>query len=510
MKTINVLLVLGLLLFSGCEQQLTVEPENSLTFGNIKTEKDIESLLRGVGSTVRSMVCWNGLLQNEKGDYADEVDESRRRARMLELEAGTKDIWESHYQVIIGSQNVLDYVKLVDMPKSRERFYTGQAYFFKALVYFDLIRRFGDCILQKEGVRWEPIAKSSWPEVCDFAIEMAEQAVELLPTADKLMDCDGKSILSKSTPSKGAANALLAHLCAWKAGGKYFARMVDREYDEKALWEKAEKACTEVIESPLYRLAKTSEEVCNTVITGNSAEGIYETVMKDYYNEVGKRVFSMGTDYVGYPVRPEYAPGTVVYMTFRIYTSTVRKMYPGTDTRKYAYFYDLDGMDQEDKEITGGFAYPYKERSINIEVTGTKKRFVSFNANKIWWRLADIYLLRAECRARLGGDKKEGAIADINEIRDRAKASRYSASEYGGDLQMAVFRERERELLMEGHRYYDIIRNGLEYVHSELEGGFKTASGQDFVDGAFFLMNGDLDFKDNPLMRQNLYWLKRQ
>lgn len=51
--------------------------------------------------------------------------------------------------------------------------------------------------------------------------------------------------------------------------------------------------------------------------------------------------------------------------TLRIFTTSVRKMYPGADTRKYAYFYDLDGMDAMDKSITGGFAYPYKESVDN-------------------------------------------------------------------------------------------------------------------------------------------------
>ena len=112
-KLYFILLVLGLW---SCDDMLRVEPENSLTFGNITTEKDIESLVLGVGASVRSMVCWNALLQVEKGAYADEVDESRRGARMLELEAGTADNWEVQYQVIMGAQNVLDYVDIIDMP----------------------------------------------------------------------------------------------------------------------------------------------------------------------------------------------------------------------------------------------------------------------------------------------------------------------------------------------------------------------------------------------------------
>lgn len=506
----TIICILGLFLLTACDDMLRVEPENSLTFGSITEERDVESLARGVASSVRSMVCWNSLLQIEKGEYADEVDDARRETRMLELEAGAADNWEIQYQVILGAQNILDYVGVVDMPKERRTFYEGQAYFFKALGYFDLLHRFGDCILQKEGVNWEPVAKTPWPVVCDFAIEMAEKAARTLPPFDKLKDCDGNLITSKSTPCRGAAYALLAHLCAWKAGGKYYAQPADRHYDERALWLKAEQACTEVINSPLYELAADPETVCATVIPGNSREGVYETVMKDYFNETGARTFSIGNYYVGYPVRPDCTPGTTRDFTFRIFTSTVRDMYPGSDLRKYAYFYDLDGMDAEDKEITGGFAYPYKERSINITVTGTKKKFASFNGNRIWWRLADIYLLRAECRARLGGEYKDGAIDDINTIRRRAQAPLYASSEDNGDLQMTVFRERERELLMEGNRYYDIIRNGLTYVRTFLEGGYQTASEQDYIDGAFFLMNKSDAFRSNPLMRQNLYWLKRQ
>ena len=195
-----IVILLCVLFLAGCTDQLRVEPENSLTFGNITKEKDVEALVYGVGAGVRDMVCWNALLQVEKGAYADEADESRRGARMLELEAGTADLWEAWYQVIMGAETVLSHVDVVEMPNERRQFYRGQAYFFKALAYFDLIRRWGDCILQKGGINWEPVAKTPWPKVCDFAIEMAEKAAEILPPFDKLTDCNGNTMFSKSTP----------------------------------------------------------------------------------------------------------------------------------------------------------------------------------------------------------------------------------------------------------------------------------------------------------------------
>lgn len=134
-------------------------------------------------------------------------------------------------------------------------------------------------------------------------------------------------------------------------------------------------------------------------------------------------------------------------------------------------------------------------------------KFLSnINQNKIWWRLADIILLRAECRARLGGEYIAGAMEDLNTIRRRANAKLYSSSEYGGDLRYAIFKEREKELLMEGYRYYDVIRNG--YVRTELEEGFRKASDQDFIDGCFFNAIESGAFNKNTLMRQNSYWLR--
>ena len=38
-------------------------------------------------------------------------------------------------------------------------------------------------------------------------------------------------------------------------------------------------------------------------------------------------------------------------------------------------------------------------------------------------------------------------------------------------LQYAVFKERQRELYIEGHRWYDIVRNGMWYINNELYQG---------------------------------------
>lgn len=506
----RLLLLFIVFVWVGCEEQLTIIPENSTTFGNITSEKDIESLLKGTGQKVRDMIDGTPSILLSKGKYVDEINYWYIALRTLDPSDVPNGQWGTMYNLIASANNVLDWVDQIDMSKERNKYYKGQCYFYIALAYHELIHYFGDCVLKKSEMEIDPVGKSPWTQVADYAIEMAEQAVEFLPELDKIRDTNGNSPRYKSAPCKGAANALLAQLCAWKAGGKYFAQPEERDYDERKLWERAEQACSDIINSPNYELAATPEDVCTKVLVENSRESLFETVFRNYWNETlwGRANQSECKGYVQWPVRPHTSAEDIKNSVFRIYASTVRKMFPGNDTRKYAYFYDFENMASSEKlSITGGFAYPYKVRDIYVSTSGDDAgEFKDFNINKIWWRLADIYLLRAECRVRLGGDKIEGAIADLNKVRERANAELYDPTEYNGDLQYTIFKEREKELLMEGYRYFDIIRNG--YVRTELEGGFKTVSDQDLIDGVLFIAINPLSttFDNNPLMRQNAYW----
>lgn len=85
---------------------------------------------------------------------------------------------------------------------------------------------------------------------------------------------------------------------------------------------------------------------------------------------------------------------------------------------------------------------------------------VENNANIVVFRLAEMYLIRAEARAqqnKLTGTT--GAVSDLNALRTRAKASAVTATAQA-DILLAVERERQYELAFEGHRWYDLVRTG--------------------------------------------------
>lgn len=509
-KIISFLLVLMGTLVS-CEDTLDVSPQNSLTFKNaLETEKDLEGALSGAGNYVRDMANMNSSCQITKGVYMDnDLYGNYTSERTLAPDGGVidGDGWRRFYMIIVQSNVVLHFADQIKMTDARRKIYTGQAYFYKAFAYLELLRRWGDCILVKDEVNLDPQGQSPWTEVCDYAIELAQNAVDCLPEFPNVTDYQGKAPRYKSTPCKGAANALLAHLCAWKAGGKYFA--VDQNYDEQTLWRRAKAACDSIINSKIYELEDSPELVCTSALVGDSKESIYETVYKDLWHEIpdGNRraSFCLASCFQFFPVKPNSTPVDAWDVSSQIYLSTMAEMFPGTDERRNAYFYKFDTYNCSDSlETTHGLAYPYKWRNPYVETSGPDAgSMVNYNQNRIWWRLADIILLRAECAARLGDN--DMAIMDIDRIRTRANAKLYDASEYDGDVRYTVFKEREKEFLFEGFRYYDIIRNG--YYKTELEGGFQTASEQDFKDGAFFLVVYT-SIENNPALRQNKYWLK--
>ena len=76
------------------------------------------------------------------------------------------------------------------------------------------------------------------------------------------------------------------------------------------------------------------------------------------------------------------------------------------------------------------------------------------------------------------------------------------------DLKMAIFREREKELLFEDQRFWDVMRNG--YEKTELPEFYREAlTDVDINNGALYLPVPPGAFYLNPLMLQNVYWLNK-
>lgn len=77
--------------------------------------------------------------------------------------------------------------------------------------------------------------------------------------------------------------------------------------------------------------------------------------------------------------------------------------------------------------------------------------------NVVLFRLAELFLIRAEARALKANPDLAGSLADVNVIRQRAGLSASSANTATA-LMDAIMRERRIELAHEGHRFFDLRR----------------------------------------------------
>lgn len=100
---------------------------------------------------------------------------------------------------------------------------------------------------------------------------------------------------------------------------------------------------------------------------------------------------------------------------------------------------------------------------------------VDDNNNIVVFRLAEMYLIRAEARAFLGlvsGDNS--AQTDINVLRERAKAPQIGSVSQSQMIQL-IEKERQYELAFEGHRWYDLRRTGrMEQVMPAFNANWKS------------------------------------
>lgn len=501
---------LGLGLVS-CDLDFT--PENAITYSNAFTS---ESELNTTTSTIH--YYFNSVMDavhpiTRIGLLADETqfDQQLREGNPRTILDGAPD-WVGIYKMIFESNLLLENIgSTKGLTQDRYNYHAGQAHFALGFGYFLLARAYGQAVILTDAKELRVYNLSSQQDVIDAAIRHAEQAYNILPEFSKLRNITGATITSKQYGSKGSAAALLAHLYAWK--GSVAELYGYSNIDAKAAYEKSVEYATHLIKGDVgnYSLVENPEALCQLLSnsSANNPEEIFSIAYDKGRDNEAITKNTVATFFVTWPVNELKLEGDLAQADYRLHRSTVNKLYPDAgDLRRTAFFYK-----QDEAHMAGGtdYAVPYKFRKAiyNIDQSSEAgKSFLSLDANYVYWRLADIYLLRAECLNKLG--RTAEAMADLNVIRARAGAAAYPANGES-DLKRAIFHEREREFVMENDtRYYDILRNG--YIKTDLPGKWRTLTQQDIADGALNLpvpygAQRDKDGKViNGLILQRPYW----
>ncbi|WP_430812390.1 MULTISPECIES: RagB/SusD family nutrient uptake outer membrane protein [unclassified Carboxylicivirga] len=494
------------LILSSCTDMLDIEPENSITHYNyFKSEKDLMSLTYSMQNQLKEAYFSNmriaerGMVQAHPNQLPKQIDYQLilKIAQWSGIERDQH--WGYYYKVIATANLIIENVDAVPMEDKRKEFYKGVALFTRGFSYFNLVRSFGDCIYITEVDDIESKKSTPWRHVLDLAIADVEESAKYLDIWSKQVDEVGAALITRQIPGVGAAYAVLAHMHAWMAtfGGQ------ENEYLEKAI-EYTNLVINGDERGPEFGLESNYEDVCQQSMIGKGSEVVY---LIDTNHEDGLYLFEIQgltliDDYTAYPVEPFSSPNDNVNLRRGITNAKVAELYPDRDARAHSYFYKYGQPDADMNALDLAYVYKRRDPLVVFNPNYNSDRYVRTKGDYPVFRLSGIILLRAELLALAGQDG--AAIEDLNTIRIRAGIDVFNS---GNEiLEDAIFRERERELLLEGHRYFDILR-GKRYFEL-LHGDIKDVTEQDVEDGALFFPYNIHATYNNTLLKQMPFWSK--
>ena len=341
------------------------------------------------------------------------------------------EIWQMHYKTITIANIAIERIPSITMDETLRTRLVNEARFLRGLMYFNLVRMFGDIpLVTKETDELKP-ARTAASAVYDLIVSDL--------TAAEALPADYPAGQGKGRATSGAAKSLLAKV--------YLTR---KEYD------KAATKALEVINSNQYQLWENFADVFK-LSSRNGKEAIFSVGFGDAGGAIS--FWEVGQFNVRLLPRELSTEGVENAQGWQIPTFNLYKSYEADDQRRAVTFvttvHNADGTTTEIRP----YIQKYWDREAEPKANG------SFNDFPVI-RYADVLLMYAEAKNELGDPAT--AHAYINMVRKRARFNGTTylnvLPDYVGLTQdafrTAVLEERRKEFVAEGHRWFDLARTG--------------------------------------------------
>jgi hypothetical protein len=434
---------------TGCRENfLTVVPETSLSSATFfVTEADFQQAVNGAYVPLRGIYnssAW--VLEEMHSDnsyYARNtlygaVDATENVANFavptangVTANSNVLNQYRQNYQIIARTNQILttiDGVKFGDDSKNNLK---GQAYFLRAMAYFDLVRLFGKVPLHLTPVTTREDAALPLSTTEELYAQIEKDALE----ASKLLPNKAKQEAGRAT--SGAAKTLLANL-----------------YLTQKKWGQVQTLMEDVVKNDGYTLMPDYNNAFSFTETNkNNQESVFEVQYKegsDGYN--GSFIYS----FIPSPISiEELKPITGTTNTQgtsqesnNIPTPDIIAAFETGDKRKDVNigYVTLSGSLAENK------TYPYIKKYARIHTQHG-------NTGQNWpvYRYAEVLLFLAESLNEQG--KPAEAATYLNQVRTRAGLANTKAASQT-EMREAIFKERRVELAFENKRWFDLTRTG--------------------------------------------------
>lgn len=449
MKTSNKLMIIctaAMIAGSGCKKEfLDLAPISQQNGNNFyRTAEDMKNAL----SAVYASLQYTGLYYSSMhiiGDLRSDNTEITNPAAGADMQAVdqftnnavnsiSNTTWNGHYQGIQAANIVIHKIDAVNMAAGLKAQYKAEAQFLRALMYFNLVRIFGDVPLVKDIIN-NP--QDGYKYGRETTAKVYEQIIEDLKAAEQSLPYEyATADIGRAT--KGAAMSLLGKV-----------------YLTQKSWALAAQKLKEVIDAAAqtkYQLIASYANIYG-VANENNRESIFEVQ------------FRKGASGEGSPYTNQFAPigsGTAVVsignpLGQNIPTANMNTAYEAGDLRKAASMrnsYVLSGATVNHNYI--------------IKYAGVPAANLDSDNNWIVLRYADVLLMYAEALNEQGYVANGPAFTYLNQVRTRAGLAAKTSTNANTALQvadqaafrLAVEQERRVELAFEGHRWFDLVRTG--------------------------------------------------
>ena len=491
-----------LLMMTGCQKFLNVTPIDALSGNNFwKTRQDVEGFTNGIYARLKSKIGDGVLIpaleirsnfvkvtENIDNDGSGPINNLIGN-NLRSIKAGTstfdnrmKEImnWKAWYDIIAAS-NIL-YYELDNVPASAlsdadKKRYKAEAVFLRNLSYMFICKLFGDAIYYTEAYHSKGLARMSQVEVMNKCIADMSVAKVDLP----INYSEGS--LTGIRPTRASAVALLMHLNMWAAA-----------------WDNSNKSnyytsvlslAEELATYKTYYILPKSTENTKAVFKGRSPENLF-TVLQDFnYKETFQPYANYSFFFSHWPYR-----GTVTKVrSFMAYEEKyISKLYPAgvSDSRASLWFEEINSDN-------GTFQF---KKFINYYATGSGTNLTAYSDDSaVIFRVSDALLLAADAAAEL--DQDQVARGYLNKVREAASAPFFNSS--GEELKKDIYEERCRELIGEGHFFFDLVRTKRAVSPDYSKGVINVG---DFNNGAWTwpLIITAGDRSANPKLVDNTFW----
>ncbi|MFD1769229.1 RagB/SusD family nutrient uptake outer membrane protein [Sphingobacterium suaedae] len=436
-----------------------------------ETENDVLLAVNGIYQALRSgsnIGEGSTLYSEERSDNTGRDDNQSNAGEpfqfndfsILPSNSYLRTHWANMYDGIARCNTLLSRIDQVTFDdQSTKLRYMAEAKFVRALLYFHLVRKFGDVPLSTKEI-------TSKEEAAAVAFREKESVVYQQIVTD-LKDGlssnlpDKQSEYAVGRASKAAINALLGHVYLTMGATL-------QDVNNTELFTLAESHLTASYQMRAF--GKLSEIPYSQVFDVSAKSTCEELVFQVQYLQ-GDQNYSSSI------ARNNQARG-----------ETVNSKYPSTGSGGNVK-QDLVN-DYEEGDIRKSFSIKFASDPQVNDWFITKFRDNSDEAGSQGWggndwiliRYADVMLLLAEVKMHLG--KEAEAVALLDQVRERAGLPTYAESRenaaYNGKyptLKDAILHERRVELAFENHRWFDLIRN---YDAQELVSYFKQKNQADY------------------------------